>query len=34
MIDNGLSVKDSEIKNTDFNLVDMLVKQLDGKLRD
>ncbi len=31
MIDNGLSVKDSEIKNTDFNLVDMLVKQLDGR---
>ncbi|MGO9386412.1 MAG: PAS domain S-box protein [Methanobacterium sp.] len=30
--DNGLSIKDSEIKNNGLKLVDMLVKQLDGRL--
>jgi two-component sensor histidine kinase len=30
--DDRLSIKDSEIKNNSLNLVDMLVKQLDGKL--
>jgi len=32
LTDDRLSIKDSEIKNNSLNLVDMLVKQLDGRL--
>ncbi|MGP8024574.1 MAG: PAS domain S-box protein [Methanobacterium sp.] len=32
IIDNGIIIEDSEIKNNGLKLVDMLVKQLDGKL--
>jgi len=32
IIDNGIAIKDTEIKNNGLELVDMLVKQLDGRL--